>query len=42
MLCFGRMLASPVLGYFVLSEQYLTALILFMAAGFTDMVRKSG
>jgi hypothetical protein len=36
------MLASPVLGYFVLSEQYLTALILFIAAGFTDMVRKSG
>ncbi|CAB4012425.1 CDP-alcohol phosphatidyltransferase-domain-containing [Paramuricea clavata] len=37
-LCFGRILASPVLGYFVLSEQYLTALVLFVVAGFTDML----
>lgn len=37
-LCFGRILASPFLGYLVLSENYPAALLLFIVAGFTDML----
>ncbi|XP_028409864.1 probable cardiolipin synthase (CMP-forming) [Dendronephthya gigantea] len=37
-LCFGRILASPILGYFVLSGNYLTSLIILLAAGFTDVL----
>ncbi|XP_046849798.1 probable cardiolipin synthase (CMP-forming) isoform X2 [Xenia sp. Carnegie-2017] len=37
-LCFGRILASPFLGYLVVMGQYVGALILFVAAGLTDLL----
>jgi cardiolipin synthase len=38
MLTFGRILATPAIGYLILENQYNEALVLFALAGFTDMV----
>ena len=37
-LSLGRIVLSPVLGYFVLSENYKLALAFFVLAGVSDMV----
>ena len=34
-----RILATPVLGYLIVTEDYATSLALFGVAGLTDMVR---
>ena len=38
LLSLGRIALSPVLGYFVLSENYKLALTFFVLAGISDMV----
>ena len=34
-----RILATPVLGYLIVTEDYASSLVLFGVAGLTDMVR---
>lgn len=37
-LTFSRLIASPIIGYFILNDQYNLALIAFIYAGITDSV----
>jgi cardiolipin synthase len=37
-LTFSRLLAAPAIGYFVLHDHHAAALMLFAAAGMTDLV----